>query len=220
VLLSRYLKNVRKDETGMKIIGLTGSVGSGKTTVAKVMEEEFGARLLITDEIGHMFMEPGKEGYDGILEEFGEDVLGEVCGAGSGEKKKIDRKKLGAKVFGKPERMEVLNGIIHPLVNRYVAEVIEEERKKGKLRYLVIESALLIEAGYEKICDELWYVTAEDEVRRQRLKASRGYSDEKIDNILKNQLSDEIFRKKCAKVLKNNGGFDEILQEIKVLLEL
>jgi dephospho-CoA kinase len=201
----------------MKIIGLTGSVGSGKTTVAKVLEKEFGARVLITDEIGHVFMEPGEEGYIRILEEFGEDVLGEDEENG---KWKIDRKKLGGKVFGKPERMEVLNGIIHPLVNRYVAEVIEEERKRGELSYLVIESALLIEAGYEKICDELWYVTADDEVRRERLKASRGYSDEKISDILKNQLSDEMFLKNCTKVLKNNGGVSEILQEVKVLLEL
>lgn len=203
----------------MRIIGLTGSVGSGKTTVARILEQEFCARLLITDEIGHMFMQPGQEGYQKIIEIFTEDILEDVSADASGERA-IDRKKLGAKVFGHPEKMELLNGIIHPLVNQYVALVIDEERRKGRLSYLVIESALLLEAGYEKICDELWYVTADDKVRRERLKASRGYSDEKITAILKNQLSDAVFKKHCTKILENNGDFVEISRQIKVLLEL
>ncbi len=197
----------------MKIIGLTGSVGSGKTTVAKIFEQEFGARILITDEIGHLFMQPEEEGYLKITEAFGKDILEE----GSLQ---IDRKKLAALVFSDQEKLKILNGIIHPLVNGYVFDVIEEEKRKGTLPFLVIEAALLIESGYDRICDELWYVTADDAVRRERLKASRGYSDEKISSILKNQLSEDIFRKKCGKVLQNNGDIGEIAQGIKVLLEL
>lgn len=202
----------------MKIIGITGSVGSGKTTVAHIFEQEFGARLLITDEIGHLFMEPGAEGYQQIIDTFGMDILERKTADANSVP--IDRKKLGAKVFGKPEKMKKLNKIIHPLVNQYVEDVIREEKQKGTLSYLLIESALLIEAGYENICDELWYVTADEEIRRERLRASRGYSDEKITAILKNQLSDEIFKQKCKKKIKNNGSFVEILQQIKVLLEL
>lgn len=202
----------------MKIIGLTGSVGSGKTTVAHILEQEFSARLLITDEIGHMFMQPGEKGYQEIVGIFTEEILEDAADI-SGQRA-IDRKKLGAKVFGHPEKMELLNGIIHPLVNQYVECIICEERSRETLPYLVIESALLIEAGYEDICDELWYVAADDEIRRKRLKASRGYSDEKITAILKNQLSDEGFKKQCTKILVNNGSFVEIYQQIKVLLEL
>lgn len=199
----------------MKIIGLTGSVGSGKTTIAHILEKEFGAKLLIMDEIGHLFMKPGTKGYRQIIETFGKDIL-----EGKKEGNPIDRKLLGAKVFGNAEQIEKLNQIIHPLVNQYVMDSIQKEREKGELSYLVIESALLIEAGYHKICDELWFITADDDIRRKRLKDSRNYSDEKITAILKNQLSEEDFRQNCKKVLKNNGNLDEILQEIKVLLEL
>ncbi len=201
----------------MKIIGLTGSVGSGKTTVAHILEQEFSARLLITDEIGHMFMQPGEKGYQEIVRIFTGEILEDEADT---RQRAIDRKKLGAKVFGHPEKMELLNGIIHPLVNQYVERIICEEKSRGTLPYLVIESALLIEAGYEGICDELWYVTADDGIRRKRLKASRGYSDEKVTAILKNQLSDEGFKKRCTKILVNNGSFVEISQQIKVLLEL
>ncbi len=201
----------------MKIIGLTGSVGSGKTTVAHILEKEFGAKVLIADEIGHFFMQPNREGYQKILMEFGEDILEDTKDK---ENRKIDRKKLAEKVFKDISQLEALNHIIHPLVKEYLANMIARERKKGECSYLFIESALLIEAGYEKICDELWYVTAKEEIRRKRLKASRNYSDEKITSILKNQLSDEIFRKKCKKVLENNGDIAEILQQIKFLLEI
>lgn len=215
------MKHTKKE---MKIIGLTGTVGSGKTTVAHILEKEFGAKLLIMDEIGHLFMEPDTKGYQQILEVFGEDILEENLEKSSTEngkeKRKIDRKRLGEKVFGKKEQIEKLNKIIHPLVNQYVLDCIQKEREKGEFSYLVIESALLIEAGYHRICDELWFITVDDEIRRERLKMSRNYSDEKITAILKNQLSEEDFQKNCKKVLKNNGNLTEILQEIKVLLEL
>lgn len=206
----------------MKIIGITGSVGSGKTTVARCLEQEFGARLLLTDEIAHMFMQPEEKGYLEIVRIFTDDILEENTSWKQDAEgiRGIDRKKLGACVFGQPEKVKILNDIIHPLVNQYVARVIEEEKQRGTLSYLVIESALLIEAGYEAICDELWYVTADDKVRRERLKASRGYSDEKIDAILKNQLSDDEFRNHCAKIFINNGDAAEISRQVQVLLEL
>jgi len=200
----------------MKIIGITGSVGSGKTTVSRVFEQQFGARALITDEIAHRMMEPGTEGYKRIVGTFGNGILEESIH----EYSPIDRKKLAQDVFSKPECVQKINNIIHPLVNHYVAQEIKKERERAKLSWLVIESALLIECGYEKICDELWYITADDEVRRERLKHSRGYSDEKIDSILKNQLSDQIFRETCAHILYNNGDISEIAGQIKVLLEL
>lgn len=201
----------------MKIIGLTGSVGSGKTVVAHVFEQEFGAKVLIADEIGHLFMEPGAKGYQQILKEFGEEILN---GEENVQNRRIDRNKLAKKVFQDPFSLQKLNQIIHPLVNQYLENMIKKERKQGKLPYLLIESALLLETGYEKICDEIWYVTAEDEIRRRRLKASRGYSDEKITAILKNQLPDGIFREKCKKILENNGDIAEISQQIKLLLEI
>ena len=93
-----------------------------------------------------------------------------------------------------------------------------EEKERKKLDYLFIEAALLIENGYDKIVDELWYIYADVEVRRQRLKASRGYSDEKIDDILKGQLSDEEFRKYADFVIDNSGDENDTRRQIDLKL--
>jgi len=202
----------------LKIIGITGSVGSGKTEVCRVFEQEFGACVLITDKIGHLFMQPGTQGYREIVKVFGNDIL--ETAQGMEKEPPIERKKLGDIVFSNHSDVEKLNAIIHPFVNSYVADRIAKEQKRGIFKLFVIESALLIESGYEQICDELWYVTADDSIRRQRLKDSRGYSDKKIDEILKKQLPDEIFRQHCHHVLLNNGSVEEIAGKIKFLLEL
>lgn len=192
----------------MKIIGLTGSVGSGKSTVAAVMKEHFQARTLIADTIGHQFMKQGAEGYQKIIEHFGTDILTD------GE---IDRKKLAQCSFGKQDEITFLNKVIHPLVNHYIKEQINQA-KKEQVSVLVIESAILIEAGYEKICDEIWYITADDTIRRKRLKESRGYTDEKIDAILKNQLAEQEAKKYCKYVIFNNSTPEKIKEQVAVLL--
>lgn len=195
----------------MKVIGLTGSVGSGKTTIARILEKDFGAFVIIADIVGHYFMEPGQEVFDKIVEHFGTEIL---------TKGKIDRKKLGEASFKKEKEINFLNSIIHPCVKNYILQQIEEQKRKQENSCIVIEAALLIEAGYLSLCDEMWYVTADDFIRRKRLKETRGYTDEKINIILKNQLSDEDFRRNCTKILYNNSDIAKIKEQIENLLEL
>ena len=192
-----------------KVIGLTGGVGSGKSAVGRLMVEKFGITLVVSDEVGHICMEPGEEAYRKIVEYFGREVLD--------EEQKIDRKKLSEVVFGNEEKLEVLNGIVHPAVRRYIEQKIMEAKEQQE-PYFVLESAILLQAGFADICDEIWYVQVSEQTRRERLKASRGYSDEKIDSILKNQWSDTQFLEKADKRIWNEGELEEVLQQIQEML--
>lgn len=192
-----------------KVIGLTGGVGSGKSTIGKLMVEKFGVTLVVSDEVGHLCMEIGEEAYKKIIENFGKDILD--------ENQKIDRKKLSFVVFGNEEKLNKLNSIIHPAVRQYVENKINEA-KKSKESYLVLESAILLQAGFGDLCDEIWYVQVSEQTRRERLKLSRGYSDEKIDSILKNQWSDKEFLEQTDKRIWNEGDLSEVVQQIKKLL--
>ena len=174
----------------MLVLGITGGVGAGKSTVLDHMKDVWGASILQADLVAHQLQKKGERCHREIVAAFGEDVL-----AADGE---IDRVKLGAIVFADKARLEELNDIVHPAVKDYIREQIESETAKGERKLMAIEAALLIEGGYEKICDELWYIYASEEIRRDRLKKTRGYSDERVDGIFKSQNSEEVFRAHCA----------------------
>lgn len=193
----------------MKVIGLTGGVGCGKSTVAAVLRDTFGARLLITDEIGHLAMTPGEKSYDMIVAAFGEELLRKD---GS-----IDRAVLATKVFGDAVALEKLSSIIHPFVKAYIAREMERERENTGI--LVIESALLFESGLDQLCSQVWYVQTAEDIRRKRLKDSRGYTDEKIDAIMREQLSEEIFLTRSHAVVHNDTDVAATRQQIELLLE-
>ena len=112
------------------------------------------------------------------------------------------------------EKIIKINQIMHPLVNSYIIELINTEKRNNIYDFLFIEAALLIENGYDKIVDELWYIYADVEVRRKRLRESRGYSDTKINNILKSQLSEDEFRKHCRVVIDNSGELDNAFRQV------
>ena len=104
-------------------------------------------------------------------------------------------------MFADEKKLQRLNRIVHPRVKEYIRKKKEEEKEAGT-RIFVVEAALLIEDHYEEICDELWYIHTPDEVRRKRLKESRGYTDERIDGIMKNQKSEKQFRNACSVVIE------------------
>ena len=191
----------------MKIIGLTGGVGTGKSTVVALAEEKEYVRAVKADEIGHLAMEPGQSAYHEIVRLFGTGILR--------EDKTIDRKRVAEIVFSDAGKLEALNGIIHPFVRQYIENAIHAERQKGQCRYFIIEAAILLETGYQGICDEIWVVITKEELRRARLKESRGYSDEKIGQIMTKQLSDQEFRKYADVVLDNSHEFPKTLEQIK-----
>jgi len=195
----------------MKVIGLTGGVGSGKSTVTEILKD-LGYQAVQTDAIGKDLMRPGEAGYREIVLLFGDSILQE-----DGQ---IDRNRLAKIIFHEPRKKSVVESIIHPLVKRRVIDAVTEARIRGDADYFFVESALLYEDHYETVCDEFWYVYAPESVRRQRLKASRGYSDEKIDSILKSQLSDKSFRSICTQVIDNSGDRQKTKGCLEKLLNL
>lgn len=189
----------------MKIIGITGGVGSGKSRVLSYMGEQFGAVVCQADHVAWELQEPGQGCYLQIVEHFGREILNNDG--------TIDRKKLGKIVFGNPEELVVLNEIMHPAVKNEILNRICNARKNG-CDYFLIEAALLLEDGYKQICDEMWYIYTDEKARRLRLKESRAYTDEKIDAIMASQLSEEIFRKECQIVIDNSGDFEDTCYQI------
>ncbi len=194
----------------MKIIGITGGVGSGKSEVLNILKNDYNAHIIIADLVAHKLFEKGNISYNLIVDYFGERILN--------EEKIIDRKKLANIVFNDKLELEKLNSFVHPYVKEYIKKEIKEIRLKGQKSLIVIEAALLIEDGYKNICDELWYVYVSEENRFKRLKESRGYTDEKILAILKNQLSDLEFRKNCSFTIDNDGDITDTKECLKLAM--
>ena len=138
-------------------------------------------------------MEPDTSCYKQICSLFGEQILA--------ADQKIDRKKLGAIVFADQEKLAMLNAIVHPAVKEYIRTAVYLEKQKACVPFVVVEAALLLEEHYDEICDEIWYIYVDDAARRIRLKQSRGYSDRKIDDILKNQKKDRDANSKGTMLL-------------------
>ncbi len=190
----------------MHFIGITGGVGSGKSAVLDHLRENPRFKVSEADRIAEDLLLPGSAVFNSVIEILGKDVLSEDG--------TIDRKKMASLIFNDRDKLKKINGIIHPAVRDKVQEEKNIYLRSGECDIYFLEAALLIECGYDKICDELWYIYAEPEVRRQRLKDSRGYSDEKTDSIMKSQLDDSIFREKCRIIIDNSGPLKNTLAEV------
>lgn len=190
----------------MKIIGITGGIGSGKSQVLSYMKEQYHVVVCETDKIAHKLQMPGEECYQEIVKCFGDDILQ--------ENQQIDRKVLGAIVFNDEGKLHLLNKIVHPAVKADVKRQIEDAGKKC-VEIVLVESALLQEDHYEEICDEIWYIYAEESVRRERLKLSRNLSEEKISSIIKLQADEETFRNYCQVMIDNSGTFECTKEQIE-----
>lgn len=189
----------------MRIIGITGGVGAGKSAVLNYLEERYGAVVVQADHVGHLVMEPGESCYEPVLELFGDEM--------KNPDGRLNRKAIGQKVFGDDTLLRKLNAIIHPAVKTYIRGRIADEKEKGTT-FFIIEAALLIEDDYGAICDEMWYIYTSEPARRQRLKESRGYTDEYISRIMGEQSSDEVFRRACDWVLDNSFSFESTRKQI------
>lgn len=195
-----------------RVIGLTGGIGSGKSMVLDIFKTEFDAEVIEADKVGHMIMEPDTEGYERIVDAFGKGILVENC---DGNRCPIDRKKLGDIVFSRKESLGILNGITHPLIHRTIAEIIENSPKK----LVILEAAILTETTLKDLCHEIWYIYAREDVRLSRLETYRGMSREKARAVMKNQPSEEEFRKKCHVLIDNSDDKSKTLLQIKDKLQ-
>lgn len=189
------------------IIGITGGAGSGKSTVVEYIKQMMPTVFLHCDVIAHKLMEPGGASYAALVKEFGDAILEENEPADGTEQstvlRRISRPKLAAVAMAAEETRKRLNELTHPPVQKEVEKELKRLEEEGFCGIAVIEAALLIEAGYKSICDFLWYVHAPLNHRIRRMKEKRGYSDEKIANILAGQLSEEEFFSQADVVIEN-----------------
>lgn len=194
----------------MKVIGITGGVGAGKSEVLNYLARKHGAVICQADIVARNLEKKGTICYRQIVEHFGTDILQ--------ENGRIDRGRLAEVVFGNADELQILNGIVHPAVKKRIIRLIREEEKKGK-ELFILEAALLLEDHYDEICDETWYIYTEDSVRKKRLKLSRGYSDEKIEAIFRSQKSRDEFLNKCDRAVDNSRNFDDTCVQLESIID-
>ncbi|MCI9219058.1 MAG: dephospho-CoA kinase [Lachnospiraceae bacterium] len=194
----------------MRFIGITGGVGSGKSEILGYIGKNYKCEIYLADEAAHLVKQPGTKAYETLLALLGRDIAG-----ADGQ---IDKGVMADRIFADPDLLEQVNGIIHPAVKEFLLEKLDAARKAGQTEFFFVEAALLIEGGYLALVDEMWYIYADEQVRRERLRASRGYSQEKIARIMASQLTEAQFRESCDFVIDNSGDFAGTCRQIDARL--
>ena len=195
----------------MKTIGITGGVGSGKSEILSYIREHFSCEIILADDLAKELQEPGRACYGPLIELLGKDIVG--------EDERILKAAMADKIFGNSALLAKVNTLIHPAVISEILHRKEQAEKNNKIQLFFIEAALLIENGFDKICDEMWYIYAKESVRRERLKQSRDYSEEKITAIMEKQLPESEFRKNCSVVIDNSASLSNSIRQIDQILE-
>jgi dephospho-CoA kinase len=185
-----------------KLIGLTGPLGAGKSTVAGVLRE-LGAKVLDADAIVHDEQSRGTLGYTAIVQTFGTKILG--------PDKEIDRKKLADEVFADPMKLAQLERILHP---RVIARILEARKMLREHDVLVIEAIKLLESGLRNVCDEVWVVVAPRETMLERL-AKRGMPRGEAELRLRNQYSEDQYRRAADVVIENGLDRDQLKDRVR-----
>lgn len=195
----------------MKTIGITGGVGSGKSEILSYIREHYPCEIVLADDLAKELQEPGKACYAPLVELLGKDIVGKDG--------RILKAAMADKIFGNSNFLDKVNELIHPAVVAEIMRRRELAEKNEKIRLFFVEAALLIENGFDKICDEMWYIYVRENVRRERLTRSRGYSEEKMTAIMDNQLPESEFRKHCQIVIDNSGPLSESTRRVDQILE-
>ena len=189
----------------MIVIGLTGGIGTGKSEVTRIFQE-LGAVLINADQIGHQAYTPHSEIWQEVVKAFGEEIL-----QPGGE---IDRKKLGSIVFADPDQLTRLNQIMHPRMARMVAQQIQELREQGE-DVVVVEAALLLEAGWDSLVDEVWSTESPEESVIKRLQSRSDLSQEEAKKRIDSQMSAEERTSRSQVVVDNSGDLVELERVVR-----
>ncbi len=190
----------------MKLVGLTGGVGSGKSTVAEMMRE-LGAEVVDADEATHAVYEPGNPGFDAVVREFGEAYV---------DSGRIDRSRLGELVFRDDDARRRLNSIVHPLVRDWMAQRTAEAAERG-VEVVVQDVPLLFENGLERLFSTVVLVYVPEDVQVERLVSGRGFTAERARAMIAAQMPIENKRGLAHHVINNSGTREETLAQVKAV---
>ena len=193
----------------MYVIGLTGSIGTGKREAARQLEA-LGASIISADEVGHEAYTPNTEAWEQVIAAFGDDILQD-----DGD---IDRRKLGAIVFSDPSQLEKLNQIMHPRMARMVSDKIGVLRDQG-VNVVVVEAALLFEAGWDTLVEEVWVTDSPEHIVIGRLKERNGLSEEEAKKRINSQMGRAERIERSDFVINNSGDMADLGNAIKELWE-
>jgi dephospho-CoA kinase len=189
----------------MLVIGLIGGIGTGKSTVSLTLQE-LGATLLNMDLVGHEMQKKGTDAWKDIVATWGSDLIDPQTGA-------IDRRKLGPIVFGDPAALQKLNQIMWPRMKALTAEKLATLYEQG-VKVAVVESALLIEAGWQDLVDEIWCTVADEEEVVRRLAGRNNLTREDALRRIRSQMPQEERAKQAAVVIDTNCTMDEVKQKV------
>lgn len=189
-----------------RVICLTGGIASGKSTAARFLQEQ-GAHVIDADQLGHRSCEPGGPAYAKVVEAFGSEILGADG--------RVDRKALGAKVFGRPAELAKLTGIVWPAIRALAAEEVSRVRAQRSAPLIVLEAAVLLEAGWQNIGDEVWVCVVEPEVAIARAMQRDGADRAGIERRLEAQASNAERMVRADVVIDNNGTPEQLLARLR-----
>src|SRR5688500_18373464 len=192
----------------MMIVGLTGNVASGKTTVADRWRES-GVTVIDADRLGHAVLEEDAEAREALVREFGDGILAPAGG--------IDRAALGEAVFSIPGRIATLNAIVHPPLLERLDQELERARRSGA-KLAVVDAALVFEFGLGEVLDAIVLVTAPARTREERLREARGMDAERFARIMETQMPDDEKVEACDYVIVNDGSIDRLRAEADAVL--
>lgn len=185
----------------MTVIGLTGGIASGKSTATETLAE-LGAVIIDADRLGHRSYEPGTRGFQKVVNAFGHDIV-----AKDGT---IDRRVLGGKVFGAPGQLERLNGIVWPEIRALIIDEVKQIRSQDPEALIVLEAAVLLEAKWQDLCDEVWVVVTPVETAVERMKSRNGLSEEAAMARVNAQMSNKERIEASDVKIDNNSTEDEL----------
>ena len=191
---------LHRPERPLRTIGLTGGIGSGKSAVSNILRD-LGACVIDADAVAHEVYRPGSDGWREVVAAFGREIAGPTG--------KIDRRKLGALVFGGGADVERLNSIVHPRARKLVAERLDVARSDGET-VAVVEASLLFEAGWGDMFDEVWVVTAPEETAVGRVAAARGIDAGSVRSRMRAQMSYEDRLSRADVAIDNSHTLDDL----------
>jgi len=189
----------------MKVIGLTGGIASGKSTVSGILKS-LGALIIDADKVAREVVEPGQRALKEIVKEFGRDVLKEDG--------TLDRKLLGKIVFSQKSSLEKLNKITHPEICRIIKERIDDAKRAQLYDVVIVDAAILLESGMDKLVDEVWLVYVDRAIQMKRLMERDNITKSEAEDRINSQMPIEEKLKRSHRVIDNRGHIEETKAQV------